>query len=100
MAPFAKLFYDIYKIVAPAQTMFKLNDNPTLYLTKDKDGNNIQKSANDENLEKINEENILNSARIEDENSKKESKTERCLTINRFILASFQIIISFMKKNL
>lgn len=31
LAPFAKLFYDIYKIVAPAQTMFKLNDNPTLY---------------------------------------------------------------------
>ena len=31
MPPFAKLFYDIYKIVAPAQLIFKSNQNPNLY---------------------------------------------------------------------
>ena len=31
MPPFAKLFYDIYKIVSPAQAVFKSNQNPNLY---------------------------------------------------------------------
>ena len=31
LPPFAKLFYDIYKFVAPAQAIFKANQNPNLY---------------------------------------------------------------------
>ena len=31
MQPFAKLFYDIYKLVSPAQAIFKANQNPNLY---------------------------------------------------------------------
>ena len=31
LQPFAKMFFDIYKIVAPAQTIFKTNQNPNLY---------------------------------------------------------------------
>ena len=31
LPPFAKLFYDIYKFVAPAQAIFKSNQNPNLY---------------------------------------------------------------------
>ena len=31
LPPFAKLFYDIYKIVSPAQAVFKANQNPNLY---------------------------------------------------------------------
>ncbi len=31
MPPFAKLFYDIYKFVSPAQAIFKSNQNPNLY---------------------------------------------------------------------
>lgn len=31
MPPFAKLFYDIYKIISPAQVIFKTNQNPNLY---------------------------------------------------------------------
>ena len=31
LPPFAKLFYDIYKIVSPAQAVFKSNQNPNLY---------------------------------------------------------------------
>ena len=31
LPPFAKLFYDIYKFVSPAQAIFKSNQNPNLY---------------------------------------------------------------------
>lgn len=31
LPPFAKLFYDIYKIVSPAQTMLHVNENMSLY---------------------------------------------------------------------
>ncbi len=31
LPPFAKLFFDIYKFVAPAQAIFKANQNPNLY---------------------------------------------------------------------
>ena len=31
LPPFAKLFYDIYKLVSPAQAIFKANQNPNLY---------------------------------------------------------------------
>lgn len=31
LPPFAKLFYDIYKLVSPAQAIFKSNQNPNLY---------------------------------------------------------------------
>lgn len=31
LPPFAKLFFDIYKFVAPAQAIFKSNQNPNLY---------------------------------------------------------------------
>ena len=31
MPPLAKLFFDIYKIIAPAQTVFRTNDNMTLF---------------------------------------------------------------------
>ncbi|MCR4900752.1 MAG: DUF5312 family protein [Treponema sp.] len=31
MPPFAKLFYDIYKLISPAQLQFKSNQNPNLY---------------------------------------------------------------------
>ena len=31
MPPFAKLFYDIYKIISPLQVIFKTNQNPNLY---------------------------------------------------------------------
>ncbi len=31
LPPFAKLFYDIYKLVSPAQLQFKSNQNPNLY---------------------------------------------------------------------
>ena len=31
MPPLAKLFYDIYKIIAPAQTVFRANDNTALF---------------------------------------------------------------------
>ena len=31
LAPFAKLFYEIYKIISPAQVQFKSNQNPNLY---------------------------------------------------------------------
>lgn len=31
LPPLAKLFYDIYKIISPAQTIFRTNDNPTLF---------------------------------------------------------------------
>lgn len=31
MPPFAKLFYEIYKIISPAQIQFKTNQNPNLY---------------------------------------------------------------------
>ena len=31
LAPFAKLFYDIYKLISPAQIQFKSNQNPNLY---------------------------------------------------------------------
>ena len=31
MPPLAKLFFDIYKIISPAQTIFRTNDNPALF---------------------------------------------------------------------
>jgi len=31
LPPFAKLFYDIYKLIAPAQTMLHVNENMSLY---------------------------------------------------------------------
>ena len=31
LPPFAKMFYDIYKVVSPAQAVFKSNQNPNLY---------------------------------------------------------------------
>ena len=31
LPPFAKLFYDIYKLIAPAQTMLHVNENMALY---------------------------------------------------------------------
>ena len=31
MPPLAKLFYDIYKLISPAQIIFKTNQNPNLY---------------------------------------------------------------------
>ena len=31
LPPFAKLFYDIYKLISPAQAIFKSNQNPNLY---------------------------------------------------------------------
>lgn len=34
MPPFAKLFYDIYKLISPAQIQFKSNQNSNLYKTQ------------------------------------------------------------------
>lgn len=61
LAPMAKLFYDIYKLIAPAQLMFKGNPNPAFFKNHILNYSLTEKQVN--LLEHFSEEKILSMTR-------------------------------------